>query len=205
MGEQSGGLTLEGLAQRLEALTEKLGELERENETLRTKVAILSEPGTRSTEVVALRGSEIRRAKDGESASKFDGVVSRRALLGKAGAAAVAAMAAGTLLYPREARANHYGPGIEVDYVRAHSDNGDAVYAVSGNTDLSTGRRGVFGYAYNPDWAGVEGGNTNGIGVRGYGETGVRGEGDTGVWGSSNRGGWSGVYGQHTAPVASAS
>ena len=85
MGEQSGGLTLEGLAQRLEALTEKLGELERENETLRTKVAILSEPGTRSTEVVALRGSEIRRAKDGESASKFDGVVSRRALLGKAG------------------------------------------------------------------------------------------------------------------------
>lgn len=82
--------------------------------------------------------------------------------------------------------------------MRAHSDNGDAVYAVSGNTDLSTGRRGVFGYAYNPDWAGVEGGNTNGIGVRGYGETGVRGEGDTGVWGSSNRGGWSGVYGQHT-------
>ena len=45
MGEQSGELTLEGLAQRLEALTVKLGELERENETLRTKVAILSEPG----------------------------------------------------------------------------------------------------------------------------------------------------------------
>src|SRR5829696_6833028 len=100
MGEQSGGLTLEGLAQRLETLTEKLGGLERENETLRTKVAKLSEPGTRSTEVVALRDSDIRRSKDGESKSKFEGVVSRRSLLSKAGAAAVAAMAAGTLLYP---------------------------------------------------------------------------------------------------------
>jgi hypothetical protein len=195
MAAKDEGLTLEGLAQMLETQAQQLETLQHENAELRGEVTARRVSGTHRDEVAEMRGSGTGQSV--EPAPEADGVVSRRALLGKAGAA-VAAIAAGTLLYPREARANHFGPGIEVDYLRAHSDNGDAVYAVSGNTDLSTGRRGVFGYAYNPDWAGVEGGNTNGIGVRGYGDTGVRGEGDTGVWGSSNRGGWSGVYGQHT-------
>jgi hypothetical protein len=198
MGEHSGGLTLEGLAQRLEALTEKLGGLERENETLRTKVAILSEPGTRSTEVVALRGSDIHRSKDGESTSKFEGVVSRRSLLSKAGAAAVVAVAAGTLVYPREARANHFEPGIEVDWVFAHSDDRSAVTGVSG----PGGIYGVYGRAERPGYYGVAGRNqTNegGIGVDGLSPSGigVKGRGKNGVHGEANSTGWAGVYGNN--------
>jgi hypothetical protein len=72
MGEQNGGPTLEGLAQRLETLTEKLGGLERENEVLRKGLAVLSEPGT-------------RRSRDGEPGSKLARVMSRRSLLSKTG------------------------------------------------------------------------------------------------------------------------
>ena len=77
MSEQEGDrLSLEGLAQRLEALA-------RENEQMRS-------------ENVELRG---------EVGSKFEGPMSRRAFLSKAGAAVVASVAAGTLLNQREAEA----------------------------------------------------------------------------------------------------
>jgi hypothetical protein len=74
MGAEDNGLSLEGLAHRLETL-------ERENAQLRHKVATLEGSGTSWSEQVP--------------ASESDGRVSRRALLSKAGAAAVAAVAAG--------------------------------------------------------------------------------------------------------------
>jgi len=185
MGEQSGGLTLEGLAQRLETLTEKLGGLERENEALRTRLAVLSEPGT-------------RRSGAGEPRSKLEGAMSRRSLLSKSGAAAVAAVAAGTLLYPREARANHLGPGIEVDWVSAHSDDRSAVTGISG----PAGIYGVYGRAEKPGSYGVAGRNQTaggGVGVDGYSPdgVGVKGRGKNGVHGEANSTGWAGVYGNN--------
>ena len=77
MSEQEGdGLSVEELARRLEALR-------LENEKMRSENA------------------ELR----GEARSKFEGLMSRRAFLGKAGAAAVGAMTAGTLLHQRAAQA----------------------------------------------------------------------------------------------------
>jgi hypothetical protein len=84
MGVQGSGPTLEELAERLEAL-------ERENATLRRKVATLENSETE-------QGAE-------PTSDAAEEKVSRRTLLGKAAAAAVAATAAGTLLSPREARA----------------------------------------------------------------------------------------------------
>src|SRR5215213_652845 len=114
MGAEDNGLTLEGLAHRLEALqhenaenAERLETLERENERMRSEnaelreeVAPLRSSGTRWEEVVALRGSTTRQVA--KPAAESDGQVSRRALIRKAGAAAVAAVAAGTLLNPHE-------------------------------------------------------------------------------------------------------
>src|SRR5215207_4536658 len=100
MSEHEGNrLTLETLAQRLKTQ-------ERENAELRHKVATLEGSETRRDDVVALRGSDRSRAK--EVASEFAGQVSRRSLLSKAGAAAVAAVAAGTLLNQREARSEEH-------------------------------------------------------------------------------------------------
>ncbi len=83
MDAPENGSSLEALARRLEAL-------ERENAGLRD-------------EVNALRGSGRRR--DQEVASEFERRMSRRTFLGKAGAAAVGAVAAGTLLSQRGAEA----------------------------------------------------------------------------------------------------
>src|SRR5215212_9121200 len=89
MDAEDSGLTLQGLARRLEAL-------ERENTELRHKVATLQGSGTRRDEVAPLRGFEKSRA--GEPALESDGLVSRRWLLSKVGAAAVGTVAAGALL-----------------------------------------------------------------------------------------------------------
>jgi hypothetical protein len=84
-------------------------------------------------EVAALSGSETSQAV--EPAPAFEGRVSRRALLSKAGAAAVAAVAAGTLLSAREAKAIHYADAISVDGVNTHhvdaraEGGGTAVFA----------------------------------------------------------------------------
>jgi hypothetical protein len=185
MGEQNGGPTLEGLAQRLEALTEKLGGLERENEALRKELSTRGGPGA-------------HRSGDGEPGSLLQGMMSRRSLLSKSGAAAVAAVAAGTLLYPREARANHFGPGIEVDWVFAHSDDRSAVTGVSG----PAGIYGVYGRAERPGYFGVAGRNQTaegGTGVDGYSPNGVgvKGRGNNGVHGEANSTGWAGVYGNN--------
>ena len=201
MGAENNGLTLEGLAQRLETL-------ERENTELRSKVAALEGSGPRRDELAEKRGSDIGRDK--EAVSESDARVSRRALLTKAGAAAVAAVAAGTLLSPREANAHHWSPGISVNFLdthevtivplgdnhalTAHSNSGivPTLYAFNANARGT----GVQGKA----WTGVLGsseqsggtGHPEGVGVRGIAKDG------TGVWGSSSKTGYSGVYGQHT-------
>ena len=104
MSEHEGDrLSLEGLAQRLEALGRENEQMRSENAELRGEVSALRGSKTRRGEGPALRGSDRRRDK--EVASEFEGRMSRRAFLSKAGAAAVGAVAAGTLLNQREAEA----------------------------------------------------------------------------------------------------
>jgi len=165
MGAQENGLTLAGLAQRLETL-------ERENAELRDEVAELRSPDT-------------RQSGDGEATSEFEGRVSRGALLSKAGAAAVAAVAAGSLLNTREAQANHFGGGFVGDFVRTHRVISEAESA-SQNTPP------IDGANTSTTLPAVRGRNT------GAGSAGVKGDGQTGVWGSSSAAGFSGVYGEHT-------
>ena len=100
MGAGDNGPTLEGLAGRLEAL-------ERENARLGEEVAALT--GTANNGHAAVV----------EAAPGVEGRVSRRALLGKAAAAAVAATAAGTLLNPREARAETFASVESNSFVSA--------------------------------------------------------------------------------------
>lgn len=185
MGAQENGLTLEGLAQRLEALqhensenAQRLQTLEQENETLRTKVAILSEPGTRSTEVATLRGSD--KHWDGEPASgsaENEERVSRKWLLSKAGAVAVGTVAAGALMLrdPREARAHNAS-----NIISAHSVSTHYLFATNHIDDTSA----VEVQARTPDYRGaIDGTNSSsgpgvlgtnigsGPGVRGRSET----------------------------------
>ncbi|MGH3145598.1 MAG: hypothetical protein ACRDTR_07325 [Rubrobacter sp.] len=212
MGVQENGLTLEGLAHRLEAV-------ERDNERMCSENAALRD------EVAKLRGSDMRH--DGELVSEFEGQVSRKALLSKAAAAAVAAVAAGTLLNPREAKASHYSDGIRVDFLYTHrlhafnepNSGGPTVsgYTEGGSAGAVQGRNdgggpGVEGIgASGPgvqgnsgDGSGVEGisDSTSGIGVEGTGRgangTGVKGTGRYGVWGESNQAGFYGVFGRNT-------
>jgi hypothetical protein len=155
MSGQDNGLSLEDLAQRLETL-------EQENSELRGEVA-------------ELKGSDKGRAVE-EPASNYEKRrVSRSWLLRNAGAAAVGTMAAGALLArdASVAKADHFAPGISVDYVITHLETA-GLTAVLGNAP-------------------------NGEGVVGLGKTnGVRGEGQAGVVGKSSTTGWEGVYGQHT-------
>jgi hypothetical protein len=177
MGLQESGPTLEGLAERLEAL-------ERENATLRRQVATLENS---ETEQGAEPTSDVAEEK-----------VSRRALLGKAAAAAVAATAAGTLLSPREAKAETFSSVVSTSFVKANTyveahqviaqtdsqfANDVAVYGT--NLELGAGVRGDGGHN------GVRGIAAN---ADGYG---VEGAGDTGVHGQTFRTGYSGVYGLH--------
>jgi len=149
------GLSLEGLAQRLQTL-------ELENAELRGEVA-------------ELKGSSTARAVEEPAASSSQRRVSRSWLLRNAGAAAVGTMAAGALLArdASVAKANHFAPGISVDYVITHLE--------------TAGSTAVLGDA------------PNGEGVVGFGKAnGVRGVGKAGVVGKSSTTGWEGVYGQHT-------
>jgi hypothetical protein len=154
MGAEGNGLTLEGLALRLETL-------ERENAALRDQMA-------------ELRGSETPRDGD-TTASVFEGQVSRRALLSKAGAGAVAAVAAGTLLNTREAQART----DRLDKVRCAdlvADTGGvtANHRGSGVGVFGTGVMGVRGHSETAESAGVHGEHTvmTGPGVFGKGEYG---------------------------------
>ncbi len=221
MGAQDNGLTLEGLAHRLETLERENERLRSENAAIRSKVATLEGSGTRRNEP-AETSSLVPRWNE-ERASRVDGAVSRRSLLSKAGAAAVVAVAAGTLVYPREAKANHYAAGIEVDFVRAHetSTAGTAIAGeASGLGVVGRGFTGVSGTSSGVGDAGVRGNRATtgflepieGYGVIGSGAgaayagvwghnprqgPGVRGEGVIGVWGTSSTEGQAGVYAEH--------
>jgi hypothetical protein len=203
MDGKDDGLTLGGLAQRLETL-------ERENERMRSENTELRH------EVAALRDPDISRAV--ESAAGLEGRVSRRALLSKAGTAAVAAMAAGMFLNPREAKAHDLNPPIDAENilthwiwaanhrdpatpaVRAEQQAGGTKGAVEG-THSGSGP-GVRGHSAGD--TGVEGISTSlsGIGVEGIAQgsngTGVMGTGRYGVWGESNQAGFYGVFGRNT-------
>jgi len=216
MGAREERPTLEGLAQRLEAL-------EHENAELRSKLATLEVSGTRRDKPAEIKDPDA--CLYGEPAAAPEGQVSRRALLTKAGAAAVAAMAAGTLLHPRQARADHHAPGIFVDFVNAHRDGNNI--AVEGNSQAGTGvfgigKYGVWGESRLRGHTAVVGRNLSdyGFGVLGEGRgvgagvvgrngdgfaggTGVQGEGSDrgiGVYGKSGIG--TGVDGESTRGTA---
>ncbi len=223
MSAEGNGLSLEGLAKRLEAL-------ERENTELREEVSALGGSGTRRGEVAELRGSDRRRSRNEERTPEFDGQVSRKALLSKAGAAAVAAVAAATLLNPRQAKAHTASNTIEAHSVIAHtvdanphSDTvpvrGEAEGTLPALVGLQFGSgAAVLGNNLGGTGAGVKGSSTgNGnVGVHGQkpaGEGhGVLGEGrgsssagvfgsnpdGTGVRGESSTVGRAAVVGKHS-------
>jgi hypothetical protein len=95
------------------------------------------------------------------------------------------------LLNPREAKADHNGPGISVDFVRVHRSSGFGVSSI-----VERAGYGVCGQVNNSatdhEWAGVAG--VGDIGVQGAGRNiGVKGTGHgVGVFGSDST--W-GVYG----------
>ena len=159
--DEDNGLTLQSLAHRLEAL-------ERENERMRSKNAELRD------EVASLNGSKTSQAVE----PAFEGRVSRRALLSKAGAAAVAAVAVGTLLNPREAKATHLDGAISVDAVFTHfveAFNNDGIQpAVRAQND----------------------GTGNGVRVLSKGGEGVNSLGVIGLLGESFTTGQAAVYGK---------
>lgn len=201
MGKEVNGLALQvqGLAQRLEALERENGRMRSENAELRDEVAALKGSGTRRDGPAETRSLIPHR--EGQRGSGYEGQVSRRWLLTKAGAAAVAAMAAGTLIYPREARADTFEGVYSFSYVIADT--------------FVHGADGVSGWRNSDSEAAVYGKNRGsapavegkaegdgGIGVKGTSTAfnpgpGVRGDGVIGVWGTSSTGGQAGVYGAH--------
>lgn len=173
-----GGLTLEALAERLGALERENGRMRSENAELRGKVA-------------ALEGGATNGATGGASETTARGLgpsdggkVSRRALLGKAGAAAVAATAAGSLLTPREARAATVegtgAPGVRgVNTGEGRAERGQA--AVVGVIQEGLVGDGVAGLGRGLGYVGV------------YGETTSSGGGSYGVYGYSRSSGFGGA------------
>ncbi len=189
MSAENNGLTLEGLAKNLETQAQRLQTLERENAELRHEVTALRASGTVRGGVAELGNSDTRRDRD--AMSEFEGLVSRRSLLSKAGAAAVAAVAAGMLIHPRGAKANHYDDEILVDHVETHGvsvfgqgDDPGVVAVVNSDRAAALNGRNI---ASGP---GVKGTNT-GTGP------GVLGNGTGGVEGYSSASGKAGVYGRN--------
>lgn len=122
--------------------------------------------------------------------SEFEGQVSRRSLLSKAGAAAVAAVAAGALLKGREVEA-HTAENIYPGTVFAHAVDVTAhpetnPIAVRGITD-DISRPATYGHNHG-----------SGLGVLGIGGTGVKGQGKTDVLGESSTIGHAAVVGKHS-------
>jgi hypothetical protein len=199
MGGRDTGLTLKGLAQRLETL-------ERENAELRHKVATLEGSDTRREQVETAS----------ETASETGGLVSRRALLSKAGVAVVGLVAAGALTQ-RDIRHAQASPTVfqtttadrgAVETVNSSSAGiGVLGYSTIGVRGEGT-KAGVFGITDQTGNPGVSGVNTfSGYGVLADGKgpeyAGVLGRNSdgTGVWGKSSKTGYSGVYGQHTGSL----
>jgi hypothetical protein len=164
-----------------------------------------------------MRSSGTPRAEDGEPPasewSGFEGKVSRRRLLSKAGVAAAGLVVAGALTQRdiREAEAAQVIGDSNIEFRGGveGTNNAPFGYGVMGR---ATDGWGVDGQA---DRAGVRGGNHKGIGVQGTGPTGVSGFGDgqlgsgltgvgvkgygeIGVHGESSTAGQNGVWGRHT-------
>jgi hypothetical protein len=177
---ENGTTSLEGLARRLEAL-------ERENAELRGKVAALEGSDGRREEVEATRGSE---PSEGLEESR----ISRRRLLGKAGAAAAGLVVAGALTQQdiREANAvngvfdsntdtpaalatnTNVGPGVlGKNTFGGVGVRGEGLHGVSGHSDGETGQ-GVHGINSTAG-DGVLGDSEGGAAIRGrsFGPTGV--------------------------------
>jgi len=167
------GPTLEGVIQRLEAL-------ERENAQLRGEVATLKGEAKRKEQPDGIEGPD----------AVAEERVSRKAMLAKAGAAAVAVAAAGTMLSPREAKgATVEGTGNPGVRGIGTSDNSAGV---RGTIQSGVVGDGVYGVGSGSTFYGVYGINNS------SGGGGVRGNGDDGVQGFSERDGSSGVYGRRS-------
>ncbi len=210
MGAENNALTLEGLAKLLETQTRRLEVLECENTELRSKVAALEGSGTRRERPDEMKESAARR--DEKPVSVLEGRVSRRSLLSKAGAAAVAAVAAGTLLSAREAKADHNSYFHTLYANKVLVVDGDALSSLSATNGY--GAEALWGQTSSASNAAVHGENEDsgpgvegisnftGAGVKGTGNGtlgyGVRGTGYFGVWGESDRAGGWGVTGRNT-------
>jgi hypothetical protein len=170
--------TLQGLAQRLEALERENERISSENAELRHEIAALRGPDTRRDEMVVpeFEGPVSMQQQQRLANSYFEAntiLTHYLRALGDSGLRAVEAETTfdhnGVVLGRNYAQS---GVGVEG---RCHGSNGTGVYGQS----PKVGVRGFGGNNY------------------GDGGTGVQGDGDTGVWGVSRRSGWSGVYGQH--------
>jgi hypothetical protein len=182
----NGTTSLEGLARRLEAL-------ERENAELRGKVAALEGSQGRRDEAADPRGSKpLEELKEGR--------ISRRRLLGKAGAAAAGLVVAGALTQRdiREARAddpktftstNAGTPGVTGENTFGGIGvSGKGLYGIQGESNGATGQ-GVHGINSTAG-DGVLGDSQGGAAIRGrsFGPTGV------GVHGEHFGGGYGGQF-----------
>jgi hypothetical protein len=196
MGSEDNGLTLKGLAQRLEAL-------ERENAKLRSKVATLEDSGARRSEVATLRGSGTHQPEEPapEPVLESAGRVSRRWLFSRAGAATLGVVAAGVLTQRdvREAQATPTSFTTDTSERGAveGTNTSEGGYGVWGNSSFV----GVYGTgAYIGVWGKANPESIGGIGVAGNGEgKGVQGvaESGQGVLGRSNSGTTGAVEGEH--------
>jgi len=165
---ENGTTSLEGLARRLEAL-------ERENAELQGKVAALEGSHGRRDEVADPRGSE-------PSEELEAGRISRRRLLGRAGAAAAGLVVAGALTQRdiREAKAviaetsNTTTPAVSGENTFGSIGvYGKGLYGIQGESDGATGQ-GVHGINSTAG-DGVLGDSQGGAAIRGrsFGSTGA--------------------------------
>jgi hypothetical protein len=171
MDAESSGPTLEALADRLEAL-------ERENAELRGKVSALEGSHGRRDEAADPRGSEPLEELE-------EGRISRRRLLGKAGAAAAGLVVAGALTQRdiREARADDpktftstsaATPGVTGENTFGGIGvYGKGLYGIQGESNGATGQ-GVHGINSTAG-DGILGDSQSGVAIHGrsFGPTGV--------------------------------
>ena len=193
MGEGREGLSLQGLAERLEALERENETMRRENAELRGEVATFKGAATRGNELPASKAPKepVRSLAKRSASGAAEETVSRRAMLTKAGAAAVAAVAAGTMLSPREAKAATVAGAGDPGVAGVGVDDGSTgvVGQLGGGVAFGDG---VQGYGKGKYYNGVIGLSFS---SRGYG---VSGHGGTGVQGVSYGAG-PGVYGRHSS------
>jgi hypothetical protein len=168
MGAEESRLTLQALAQRLETL-------ERENAELRSKVASLESSGTR-------RHADAERASESSEAD-LEGRMSRRRMLGRAGAAAAGLVVAGAFTRRdiREAKAaiaetsnSATAPAVKATNTFGGAGvRGEGLTGVLGDSSGATGQ-GVYGNNSSMG-DGVLGDSSSGAGIRGRSFSGAKG------------------------------